>query len=119
MEVVSLAKKQSPNDASIGKFEILATYSDRKSASTLGEERSMSTNVRIIPNETRDSAMLFKSLGDPARLNLLALLATEGEMFVGQMCERTGYTQPAISSQLRILRVNNPGSVPGHLSLAD
>jgi ArsR family transcriptional regulator, arsenate/arsenite/antimonite-responsive transcriptional repressor len=67
----------------------------------------MSTRVRIIPNETRESAMLFKSLGDPARLNLLALLAAEGELFVGQMCERTGYTQPAISSQLRIFRVNN------------
>jgi DNA-binding transcriptional ArsR family regulator len=64
----------------------------------------MSINVLVIPNETRESAMLFKSLGDPARLNLLALLAAEGEMFVGQMCERTGYTQPAISSQLRLLR---------------
>jgi DNA-binding transcriptional ArsR family regulator len=62
----------------------------------------MFTNMWIIPKETRQSAMLFKSLGDPARLNLLALLATEGEMFVGQMCERTGYTQPAISSQLRM-----------------
>jgi DNA-binding transcriptional ArsR family regulator len=50
--------------------------------------------------------MLFNCLGNPARLNLLSLLAAEGEMFVGQMCERTGYTQPAISSQLRILRVN-------------
>jgi DNA-binding transcriptional ArsR family regulator len=64
----------------------------------------MSKNVRIIPKETRESAMLFKSLGDPARLNLLALLDAEGEMFVGQMSDRTGYTQPAISSQLRILR---------------
>jgi DNA-binding transcriptional ArsR family regulator len=62
--------------------------------------------MQIIPNETRKSAMLFNCLGNPARLNLLALLTAEGEMFVGQMCERTGYTQPAISCQLRILRAN-------------
>jgi hypothetical protein len=43
--------------------------------------------VGIIPKETRESAMLFDCRGNPARLNLLCLLAAEGEMFVGQMCE--------------------------------
>jgi DNA-binding transcriptional ArsR family regulator len=47
--------------------------------------------------------MPLDCLGNPARLNILCLLATEGEMFVGQMCERIGYTQPAIPSQLRML----------------
>jgi DNA-binding transcriptional ArsR family regulator len=66
----------------------------------------MSTDIQAIPRETRESARLFNCLGNPARLNLLCLLAAEGEMFVGQMCEKTGHTQPSLSSQLRILRVN-------------
>jgi ArsR family transcriptional regulator len=67
----------------------------------------MSTGIQAIPRETRESAILFNCLGNPTRLNLISLLAAEGEMFVAQMCERTGYTQPAISSHLRILRAND------------
>jgi DNA-binding transcriptional ArsR family regulator len=59
----------------------------------------------VIAPEIRNTAFLFKYLADPARLKLLCLLAAEGEMFVGQISERMGYTQPAISSQLRWLRV--------------
>jgi DNA-binding transcriptional ArsR family regulator len=66
----------------------------------------MPTDILPIPHETRESARLFNCLGNPARLNLLCLLAVEGEMFVGQRSERTGHTQPSISSQLRILRAN-------------
>jgi DNA-binding transcriptional ArsR family regulator len=66
----------------------------------------MSTDIKDIPRQTRESARLFNCLGNPARLNVLCLLAIEGEMFVGQMCEKTGHTQPSLSSQLRILRVN-------------
>jgi ArsR family transcriptional regulator, lead/cadmium/zinc/bismuth-responsive transcriptional repressor len=65
---------------------------------------TMPTDILPVPRETRESAILFKSLGDPGRLHLLAMLAAEGEMFVGQICERSTYTQPAISSQLKILR---------------
>jgi DNA-binding transcriptional ArsR family regulator len=65
----------------------------------------MPADIQAIPRETRESAALFKCLGNSARLNLLCLLAVEGEMFVGQMSERTGHTQPSISSQLKILRM--------------
>jgi DNA-binding transcriptional ArsR family regulator len=68
------------------------------------EGRPMPAHLPPIPHEIRESAALFACLGSPARLNLISLLAAEGELFFGQMCDRTGYTQPAISSQLRILR---------------
>ena len=59
----------------------------------------------VIAPEIRNTAFLFKYLADPARLKLLCLLAAEGEMFVGQMSERTGQTQTSISSQLKMLRL--------------
>jgi DNA-binding transcriptional ArsR family regulator len=66
----------------------------------------MPTDIPVIRREIRESAMLFDCLGNPTRLNLISLLAAEGEMFVGQMRERKGLTRSAISSQLRILQAN-------------
>jgi DNA-binding transcriptional ArsR family regulator len=66
----------------------------------------MPADIPSIPRETRESAAIFDCFGNPARLNLISLLAAEGEMFVGQMRERTGLTRSAISSQLRILLAN-------------
>jgi DNA-binding transcriptional ArsR family regulator len=60
----------------------------------------------IISREARESALLFKYLGDPVRLTILGLLAAEGEMYVGQLCERLKMSNPAISSPLRLLRAS-------------
>ncbi|MGQ9896443.1 MAG: ArsR/SmtB family transcription factor [Acidobacteriota bacterium] len=48
-------------------------------------------------------ADIFKALGDPTRVKIIALLDA-GEMCVGEMCLTLGMSQPAISSQLRLLR---------------
>jgi DNA-binding transcriptional ArsR family regulator len=68
-------------------------------------EGLMPQSPSVIAPEIRNTAFLFKYLADPARLKLLCLLATEGEMFVGQISDQMGCSQPAISSQLRLLRV--------------
>jgi ArsR family transcriptional regulator len=47
---------------------------------------------------------IFRTLSDPTRLRILTLLA-EGEACVHEMCARLGMSQPAVSHQLRLLRV--------------
>ncbi len=48
-------------------------------------------------------ADIFKALGDPTRVKIIALLDA-GELCVGEICLTLGMSQPAISSQLRLLR---------------
>ncbi len=48
-------------------------------------------------------ADIFKLLGDPTRIKMLALL-TSGEMRVGDIAETLDMGQSAISHQLRVLR---------------
>lgn len=47
---------------------------------------------------------VFKTLSDPTRLRLLTLIG-DGESCVHQLCARIGMSQPAVSHQLRLLRV--------------
>lgn len=49
------------------------------------------------------AAAIFRALGDPARLHLLALLAA-GEQCVSQLATETGDSLPAISQRLKLLR---------------
>jgi ArsR family transcriptional regulator len=49
------------------------------------------------------TAELFRTLGDPTRVKLIALLL-EQEIPVHTLSEETGTSQSAISHQLRILR---------------
>ncbi|MFQ3580798.1 MAG: metalloregulator ArsR/SmtB family transcription factor [Chloracidobacterium sp.] len=48
-------------------------------------------------------ADIFKAFADPTRVKIIALLDTS-ELCVGEMCLVLGMSQPAISSQLRLLR---------------
>jgi DNA-binding transcriptional ArsR family regulator len=64
----------------------------------------MPTRIPAIPREIREAAVLFDYLSNPMRLIILRLLAAEGEMFVGQICERLRITVPAVSPHLRLLR---------------
>jgi len=50
-------------------------------------------------------AATFKTLSDPTRLRLLAVLG-RGEACVHDLCESIGMSQPAVSHQLRMLRAN-------------
>jgi ArsR family transcriptional regulator len=54
-------------------------------------------------DRVHDLADIFKLLGDPTRLRLLAAL-TAGERCVHELCARLRMSQPAVSHQLRILR---------------
>src|SRR4051794_24781261 len=49
-------------------------------------------------------AAVFRTLSDPTRLRILALLG-EAEGCVHELCGHTGMSQPAVSHQLRLLRV--------------
>ncbi len=46
---------------------------------------------------------IFRVLGDPTRVRILDLLS-RGELCVGELAERLGATDSAISHQLRLLR---------------
>jgi ArsR family transcriptional regulator, lead/cadmium/zinc/bismuth-responsive transcriptional repressor len=49
-------------------------------------------------------AEMFKALSDPTRLRILSVLGG-GEACVHDLCARIGMSQPAVSHQLRLLRV--------------
>jgi ArsR family transcriptional regulator len=49
-------------------------------------------------------AALFRALSDPTRLRILSLLG-EAECCVHELCAHTAMSQPAVSHQLRLLRV--------------
>jgi ArsR family transcriptional regulator len=51
-----------------------------------------------------DAAEMFKTLSDPTRLRILTALG-EGEECVHELCGRLQMSQPAVSHQLRLLRV--------------
>ena len=47
---------------------------------------------------------MFKALSDPTRLRLLTALS-QGEACVHELCDHLDMSQPAVSHQLRLLRV--------------
>lgn len=51
-----------------------------------------------------DLAAIFKLLGDPTRLRILASLAEHGSLCVHELTAELGVRQPAVSQQLRMLR---------------
>ena len=68
-------------------------------------------SARLLPrpraldeDELERLAEIFKTLSDPTRLKLLAVLG-EGEACVHELCARVQMSQPAVSHQLRLLRV--------------
>ncbi len=50
-----------------------------------------------------DMARRFKALGDPARLRLLSLIASNEEMCVCDLTEPLGLSQPTVSHHLKVL----------------
>lgn len=73
----------------------------------------MSKSLRVLPTarrrppvgESRPFAPLFKALGDPTRLEIVALLAAAaGELCACEIERRFDLSQPTISHHLRLLR---------------
>lgn len=57
------------------------------------------------PEEAEQMAALFRVLGEPARLQLLSLIATQpsGEACVCELTEPLGLSQPTVSHHLRVM----------------
>lgn len=51
-----------------------------------------------------DTPEIFKALGDPTRLRIVEMLASNGEMCVCKIMEQLGMTQPAVSHHLAKLK---------------
>lgn len=64
---------------------------------------AMANHDLLAPVAAERLAATFKALGDPSRLMLVSLLATE-ELCVHEIAERLGREQSAVSHQLRVLR---------------
>ena len=69
----------------------MSIYSDERIASGFEKEK------------IQRASELFKSIGDPTRLEILCLLL-KGERQVGELAKALDHTQSAISHQLRLLR---------------
>jgi len=56
-------------------------------------------------DEVKRMAKVFKALGEPTRLKIIKILASEGGYFcVGAMARRLGISQPAVSQHLKVLK---------------
>jgi ArsR family transcriptional regulator len=56
-------------------------------------------------DEVKKMAKVFKALGEPTRLRIIKILASEGGYFcVGALAKKLGISQPAVSQHLKILR---------------
>jgi ArsR family transcriptional regulator len=56
-------------------------------------------------DEVKEMAKVFKALGEPTRLRIIKILASEGGYFcVGAMAKRLGISQPAVSQHLKVLK---------------
>jgi DNA-binding transcriptional ArsR family regulator len=67
----------------------------------------MPTDASKLARQTRETATLLNCLGNEARLTVVRQLATEGEMSVGELSGRTGYSITAISLHLKLLRMHD------------
>ena len=63
------------------------------------------TTAPLTPDEAEAHAAAFKVLADPARLQILSLIATEGcaPATVGALTEKLGLSQPTVSHHLKKL----------------
>ncbi len=57
-----------------------------------------------MPDRAAEVAGLHKLLGDTTRVRICRMLAEEGKINVGGLCDRLGMVQPAVSHHLALLR---------------
>lgn len=58
----------------------------------------------LSPDQAAAIAPMFKALGDPARLRLMSLIASESEACVCDLADAFDLSGPTISHHLRVLR---------------
>ncbi|GMQ98720.1 MAG: hypothetical protein BMS9Abin17_1245 [Acidimicrobiia bacterium] len=61
------------------------------------------TDAGLTQDEAELMATRLKALGDPARLRLISLIASNGEMCVCDLTEPLGLSQPTVSHHLKVL----------------
>jgi ArsR family transcriptional regulator, arsenate/arsenite/antimonite-responsive transcriptional repressor len=72
---------------------------------TVRAKKSTAAKISGVDEKTFNSLIhIFKSLADRARLQILLILAKEGEQHVSFICEALQQTQPAVSHHLTQLR---------------
>ena len=64
----------------------------------------MSTGIRSFSREAATAAAMLKAMSNEQRLLILCHLAEEGELAVGQLCDRLDLSQSALSQHLAKLR---------------
>jgi len=67
------------------------------------------TEAGLTRSDAETLAVRLKALSDPARLRLVSLIASNGEMCVCDLTEPLGLTQPTVSHHLKVL--SNAGLV--------
>jgi len=67
------------------------------------------TAAALTQAEAESVATRLKALSDPARLRLMSLIASNGEMCVCDLTEPLGLSQPTVSHHLKVL--SNAGLV--------
>jgi ArsR family transcriptional regulator, arsenate/arsenite/antimonite-responsive transcriptional repressor len=60
---------------------------------------------RLTPDEAERLAVIFRVLGEPARLQLLSLIAAQpsGEVCACELVETLGLSQPTVSHHLKVM----------------
>jgi ArsR family transcriptional regulator, arsenate/arsenite/antimonite-responsive transcriptional repressor len=60
---------------------------------------------QITPDEAAQLAVIFRVLGEPARLQLLSLIAAQpsGEVCACELVETLGLSQPTVSHHLKVM----------------
>lgn len=80
-------------------------------ASSLGEKPcpqrpALQARPLLTDDQATELELLFRLLGNTTRLKILHCLVREGELNVGELCERIGLNTQAVSNQLRNLAGN-------------
>ena len=70
----------------------------------MNHQPAPSSKASVGARAEAEIAAIFRTLSDPSRLRLLLRIA-EREACVNELCEATGMSQPAVSHQLRLLRL--------------
>ncbi len=78
---------------------------------TLGEKPcpqrpALQARPLLTDDQATELELLFRLLGNTTRLKILHCLVREGELNVGELCERIGLNTQAVSNQLRNLAGN-------------
>ncbi len=76
-----------------------------KAAMVKSRKPTTAAKVAGVDEKTISSLLtIFKGLSDKSRLQILLMLAKEGEQHVTRICEALGQSQPAVSHHLTQLR---------------